>query len=526
MAWSPYYRGHHGGSRGSGRRRGHSGRRGRGRRRGNRGGNRGGGRPRKYEYNDDDDEEDDYETYEYDDGDDDYDGYGTMYAGESISDVNLHDEEDFSDEEYFSDEEDVGEDLEGFERITPEEYFSSAVEAAPSMDLDNAKHMRVVAQSGHKIAVEDGDSEIAEGFADIIDAVEARIAEEYEVDHVSELMPDELASEATLQSKDIAEQTKGARESHISLMDALADEHDPVELLNRFKVEGKRWKKYTLPRFSKDASIPEDYDYRRIITDHDRLTYFYATTRRMQTFSQWGKIKVSGGRTGKEDVSTEFGRYAEILANGMKLALVNQLRNWKCGIKFLVMRGVASMYGDEYGRTDGSVENTRAIKEKFITEFVDVMRGHIQIELSTINFESRAYLRGESTNDPKYSEKSQSHRDTMIKHVEKEVAPFFTRLVLFSLGQSKSMIKSSMGESIQKRFVEVWTQHADKTIVFVKTLASTGFQKDPIKLKTDVDAMFADGKDLGTLINSYVYGMIGEPAPGNIVRRLFTIIEL
>jgi hypothetical protein len=423
-------------------------------------------------------------------------------------------------------EEDAGEDemeLEGFQRISPEEYFSGMVAAASEVTLDNAKHMRLVAQNGHKIAVERGDSDIAAGFADVLDAANARIAEDYDVDNVSQLVSSELASDATLKSKDAAEETGAIRESRTSLIDDFAHEHDPVELMNHFKAVGKNWKTFALPRFSKDAHVTEEYDHRQTTSDHDHLTYFYAVTKHMQNVASDGKI------TAKETkaVSKEFTKYTETLASGMQVSLRNQLRNWKSGIKFLVMRGVASMYGEEYGRTTGSMDKTREIENKFSKDFNEVMRRQIALEKSAIDFQSKAWQLGsEAKDDSEFEKKSTELREAALKHASEKVAPFWARLVLFSLGQPKASVEKPIGQQIQKSFADAWSAHADKTLTVVKTLANTGFQKDPVKLKANVEIMFSDGDNLGTLINSYVYGMAGEPAPSSVVRRLIATAEL
>lgn len=500
---------------------------------------------RKYAY---DDNDGGYDTYGYHDnyGGDDYGG--DMYAGSSIS-TKAHAEEYYHDELEFPDEyentlyadADISDDddyddsdddyddemkLKGFQRITPDEYFSAVINASSSMTLDNVKHMRLVAQSGHKIAMNRGDSEIATGFIDILNAMDDRIAQKYDVDHVDDLDVSDLSSEATLLSQDLEEQANVVRKSRTSILDALADEHDPVELLNRFKVEGKRWKKYALPRFSKGASVPDDYDHRRIIEDHDHLTYFYAITKHMQNFASGGKISVFGGRSGKENVSKEFTKYTETLSNGMQVSLRNQLRNWRSGIKFLVIRGVANMYGEEYGRSLGSVEKTQKIKSKFTADFNKVMQEHIKLEKKAIDFESAAWLKGETKDDSDYSKKSKELRDALILHATEDVSAFWTGLVLFSMGQPQDAMRAPIGESIKRSFAQAWTTHVDKTIAFVKTLANTGFQKDPVKLKSDMNAMFSDGNDLGTLINSYVYGMAGETVPNSVVHSLMTIVEI
>lgn len=486
-------------------------------------------------------------AYGYDDKDTyGYDGRAYMYGGRSASkndDIFYHDDEYDDDDDEYGDvdfklgpmgeheenreiEDGGGGYLEGFEPISSKEYFSGVLDAIPTMEKDSVKHMRQVALSSHKVAVEHGDSDIAAGFADIAAATESRIAEEYGVSNVNELDSSDLDSETVLKAKDIEEDTLAARGLRTSLLDRLADEHDPSALLTKFRVEATPWKKFALPRFSKDAHIPEDYDHRNIIEDHDHLTYFYAITKHMHNFAKMDKLKASGGRTGTEDVSKEFGEYLNTLASGMQVALKNQLRNWEPALKFLVVRGVAGMYGPEYGRTRGSVDKTREIKKKFDDDFTKVMKHHIAFEKSAIDFESKTYLKGEKEDDPKSSQKAEKLRQAVIKHAKEKVAPFWTGLVLFSMGQPKTSIDSPIGKAIQKNFAKAWADHTDKTIAFVRTLANTGFQKDPVKLKDDVEAMFSDGKDLGTLVNSYVYGMGGEPVPPKVVRHVISIIEM
>jgi len=487
-------------------------------------------------------------SYDYKDTYD-YDDRAYMYGGRSASknaDIFYYDD-GYDDDEYDADEygdvgfklgpmgeheevRDIKDDgevgLEGFEPISSEEYFSGVLDAIPTMEMDSVKHMRQVALSSHKVAVEHGDSDIAAGFADIAAATESRIAEEYGVSNVNELDSSDLDSETVLKAKDIEEDTLTARGLRTSLLDRLADEHDPSAILPKFRVEVKPWKKFALPRFSKDARIPEDHDYRNIIEDHDHLTYFYAITKHMHNFAKLDKLKVSGGPTRTEDVSKEFGEYVNTLASGMQVALKNQLRNWKPALKFLVVRGVAGMYGPEYGRTRGSVDNTRKIKKEFDDDFTNVMKHHIAFEKSAIDFESKTYLKGEKEDDPKISQKAEKLRQHVIKHAKEEVAPFWTRLVLFSMGQPKISVDSPIGKAIQKNFAKAWADHTDNTIAFVRTLAKTGFQKDPVQLKDDVEAMFSDGKNLGTLINSYVYGMGGEPVPLKVVHHVISIIGM
>jgi hypothetical protein len=454
-----------------------------------------------------------------DDDELDFDDVPGMYAGEQEQE-----HEEWEEEER---EQPSALELEGFDEISASEYFSGVLDAIPTMEIDSVKHMRHISNAAHKIAVERGDSDIAEGYADIAAVAEGRIADEYGVDSVGELSASDLEAECVLQTKDVSEDTVSTTDLRNDLLKNLADEHDPSAVLGKFRVESKRWKKYTLPRFSKDANIPNVYDYRTILEDHDHLTYFYAITKHMAHFSAYGKTAVAGGRDGNRNVSKEFGEYVKVLSGGMQVALKNQLRNWQSGIKFLVMRGVASMYGPEYGRNGGSVKKTAQILNKFVKGFTKVTKAHIALEKAIIDYTSKDWMNTDAgKEDSDRAEKAKNMRDAVLAHARDKVAPFWTSLVLFSLGQSKASMESPVGKMILESFSKAWETHTDKTIAFIKTLTTYGFQKDPVQLKNGVDAMFEDGKDLGALINAYVYGMVGEPIPTKVVRRLFAVVEM
>ncbi len=547
--WIPY----RGGGGGGGRRRGGGG--GGGRRRGGGGGRRrggggGGGRGRAHYYHEDGYEGDAFEDFEYageefqdaiepstrvdswetfSDGDFDISPQDIGSEEPEFSDEDVYDEYDYEDagEDYqeheYNDEEEDSIGFEGFQRITPDEYFSGVLEAIPKMDLDTVKHIRIMAINSQKLASERGESEIARGFDDIVCDTERVLEEEYDVTNVGVLEKHELASETGLLPEDVADaesMEKYGLES-FPLLDILSSEHDPLEVMKIFKIQGHGWKKFLLPRFSKTSRIPKDEDYRRVIRGHIRLTFYYVIARHMTNFAKSNRIKVSGGPTGNDDVSSQYVKYFDLLAAGVQLTLRNQLRYWKFGIKIMVRRGLGIMYGPDYGRTRGSVQQTREILNKFETEFETIMLKHIKLEKDVIDYISKRALVGRGD-----QAMIQKKKDAILKHGTEYITPFFAKIIVFSFGQSKDITQSDTGKMIGKVFSDAWSANVESIVILVQTLAKTGFQLDPMELRKRAKLPFEKGKSVGIMLNSYVYGNGGEPMPVKVVRRLNVIFEL
>jgi len=465
--------------------------------------------------------ESDSEDYYSEDDDD-------LYAGSSIGKEEDYESDDDNASEYYEHEIPV---MEGYERISADEYFSRMANATQKMDADTLKHVRKMAYNAHSIAVEQGDESIAEGFNNLIDCAEKEIEAEHDVSHIGELHKEDLESETTLSHEERVngEKMMNTTDSFLVGLDSVATSKD---LVKNFKVGACKWKRYAMPRYSKDSRIPKEYDMRRVLVSHDHLTYYLAIATHMGDFAKYGKLLARGGPSGRSDASKELGEYADVIAMGMSTALKNQLNEWKCAIKFLVLRGMINRHnGDAKSlQTKKAMETTKRNIVSFMNEFKNLMGDHIDLEKQYIEIVSK--YAASNTNATSLDDEPKGIATGQTSDVRssldasgKAISSFWARLVLFSYSQKRMDINSGVGFEILQDIQQSWASHTKTTIDFANSLVYHGFTKNPWALKKDVEAMNASGIEFGKLLNNYMYGMAGEAVPASVVRTMVAVIS-
>ena len=425
--------------------------------------------------------------------------YREYSSSDSSSDEYSTSDEDsscYSDDE---DEEHLDFDLKGYKPMYPGEYFRAILSNLEGTDEKTVKHIYRVAENARQISMKTNEPEITRGFNSIKSKIEKnfpKARDKFKSYHDIEKTNSTLSS-----MKNISD----------SILVILADEQTKKGLLKKFKKKSKEIKTVVAPNFCDVKDLPDEHDYRILVSEHNHLIFFCSIVLYMKDYIRGHGIVSVTQHDEMKDISSSSEKYLSTLENGIDIAIKNQLKRWRYGLKFMFKRGMMIHYKNVSGFDDKIKEIIDNNWKIFYDKFYNIMLTHVVNKLDVIKQQLK-----DKYDSPEVKEKTQK----AFGYIRSDVAPLWANVTLSALGQKKDALESTYGQIISFNFERAFIKNSKKVFGYAKVLSVDGFNRDPVKLKEMVDKSHEGYLHLGQLINSIAYGMAGEPNPKHVVKKL------
>lgn len=470
--------------------------------------------------------------------------------------------------------------------MEPGEFLDFVSSNVGDVGTEDLRQARYSVQLQHEKTIKAGDDEASAFFNHFHNILSGELADRLGVASLSHADKEEVLPQDVLYYQ--AHAGEGIdRETHFDLFSSMAHDHSPEALAIKFVDHAKEWKNHARTTYmntgvhdsdeseksgkskavvlivgpSMEAErrfVQREFDYQKILEEHDFLTFQYIATVFMQRLIAQGKIEVDNDSVALLAGGKGYpGEYNKNLATGVQRILRKQVYDWYSGIDFAILRGLFmemhhwgsrkslargvreddAVYGrggrdayydprDQEADMGSVVFDTERARDTFTKKseekreaWATIMRNHIKTEKKLIDWvmtKTKDVSSLSVVSDYEISEdwfaKSEDYdaylgvKKELVEDIADEVAAFWTCVICYSLGE-----KDEVGRRTEI-LKEHWVAHVETIIKFLGYMVANGvWTPDHAQFAMGSKAMHGSGKHMGEVLNDMLYLDLGVP---------------